>query len=118
MEEENNPIRSLIEMMEKNRITSEKLGEIGKEERAKAERQILMDLWGWAENNTETYSEAFQVIATYNKALRKTREYLLECHPPAMAKLSESLSSHLAADAVMIRRMDDAMSKIDDSQND
>lgn len=100
-------------MMKERQAADKELDKIARSEREKGEREIMMDLWGWLGNNTETYGDAFNAIEAYNTALHKTRRKFVDCRPEIMIKLSQSMAAQLLMDAECYAKM---ISKLEELQ--
>jgi hypothetical protein len=105
MEENINPLNKLVAMMEFRNNLNQKFEEVSAAEKEKAEKEIMMDLWGWLSNNTETYTDAFNAIEAYNAALRKARMKLIKNPHAIMVKLTESVAAQLSLDAELYKKL-------------
>lgn len=110
--EEIDPIHKMMELMRFHNNAEEKMRAIAKKEQENAERQIMMDLWGWLSNNTETYSEAFDAVADYTKALKATRKHIPGRSHAITIRLAEALAAQVALDSELYRKMEEASEEL------
>lgn len=117
MDEENmNPFAGLAEMIKHHHETGRKMNAAAKEEKEKAEREIMMNLWGWLSNNTETYAEAFDGVHAYRKGLFAIREVILEMPHTVMVPVIRAFSAQMALDADMIEKMQKVADEMESSR--
>jgi uncharacterized protein YPO0396 len=112
-EDEIDPMQKLAELMRFGRNANEKMRSIAMEEREKGERQIMMDLWGWLGNHTETYQQAFDAVEDYNRALRAVRKKITGRDHDTTIKMCESISAQLKLDVDLYKKMKTASEELE-----
>ena len=115
-EEHMNPFDGIVEMMKHHHETTRKMSEASKNDKEKAEREIMMNLWGWLGNNTETYDEAFVGAHAYKKGLYAIREVILEMPHTIMVPVIRAFSAQMALDADMIEKMQKVADEMESSR--
>ena len=102
----------MVEIMKYQNEANAKMDAVAAIEKEKAEKAIMMDLWGWMETNTETYTDAFNAIEDYNRALRKVRNCLIQKQHHILVKLTKSLAAQLILDAELYEKLQVAVEEL------
>jgi len=98
-------LRKMVEEIKFRNEAHKKMDEVTLVEKEKAEKAIMMDLWGWLSNNTETYSDAFHAIEDYNRALRELRNQIVGRPHHILIKMTECLAAQLALDVELWNKL-------------
>lgn len=115
-EEHINPFEKMMKIMKHHEETGRKMSEASKSEKEKAEREIMMNLWAWLGNNTETYDEAFLGAHAYKKGLYAIREVILDMPHSVMVPVIRAFSAQMALDADMIEKMQKVADEMESSR--
>lgn len=110
-------LKQMVEDMKFRHEANRKMDEVALAEKERAEKAIMMDLWGWLSNNTETYSDAFDAIEDYNRALRKLRNQIVDRPHHILIKMTECLAAQLALDVELYNKLRATIEEMEKKKN-